>query len=58
MVIVMDNYLNEIMEHILITQDQGVGNSVMDYLVWTMLPFKKISIVIAKMWQWNHEKYC
>ena len=46
------------MEHILITQDQGVGNSVMDYLVWTMLPFKKISIVIAKMWQWNHEKYC
>ena len=58
MVIVMDNYLNEIMEHILITQDQGVGNSVMDYLVWTMLPFKEISIVIAKMWQWNHEKYC
>ena len=30
----------------------------LDYLVWTMLLFKKISIVTANMWQWDHEKYC
>ena len=51
-------YLNEIMEHILITQDQGAENSVMNCLVWTMLSFKKISIMIVNMWQWDLEKYC
>ena len=37
------------MELIQITQDYDVENSVIDYLVWTILSFKKISVMIANM---------
>ena len=32
--------------------------SVMGYLDWPLLPFRKKSIVIVNMWQWDHEKSC